>query len=558
MQEYFKELIKEILDKKLSKEKVSGLKNKLALKYKLKKPPTNTEVLLNAQLKDLPRLKKILLTKPIRTMSGVAVIALMTQPHKCPHGKCVMCPGGIGSAFGDVPQSYTGKEPATMRGIRNKYDPYLQVFNRLEQYTVLGHQFDKIELIIMGGTFPSFPKKYKEDFIKYSFKALNDFSKIFFKKNELDIVKFKQFFELPGDINSRKRINSIQIRILNLKNKKTSLEKEQLINETAKIRCVGLTIETRADYGRLKHGNEMLRLGATRVEIGIQSVYNDVLKKIHRGHAVEDTIESVRILKDFGFKINAHYMPGLIEDRKRDLEGMKQLFENPDFRPDMLKIYPCMVLKGTKLFDLYKNGRFKPITTKEAAELIAEFKKYIPEYCRVMRVQRDIPPKQAEAGVERSNLRQYVQKIMEKKNIRCRCIRCREVGRAKNIGKPFISIYTYKASNGTDFFISIMDKYNNLFGFCRVRFPSEYLRKEITKESVLIRELHVYGQLTEIGKKGKFQHKGFGKILLEKAEEIARKNKKNRMVVISGVGAREYYRKLGYKRQGVYMVKLLS
>lgn len=562
MRQYYKELIKEIKSKKLSREKISSLKNKLASKHKLRNPPTNIQVLLNADLKDIPTLKKYLLTKPTRTISGVAVVAVMTAPQKCPHGKCIMCPGGPSSAFGDVPQSYTGKEPATMRGIRNLYDSYLQVFNRLEQYVVLGHVPDKVELIIMGGTFPSFDKKYQEDFVAYAFKALNDFSKLFFKQNELDLVKFKEFFGLPGDIYDKKRAISLRKKILLIKTEKNkskiNLIKEQERNETAKIRCVGLTIETRPDYGKLEQGNEMLRLGATRVEVGVQSVYDDVLEKIKRGHTVQDSVNSIRVLKDLGFKINAHYMPGLIEDRKKDLNGMKQLFANQDFRPDMLKIYPCMVLKGTKLFDLYKKNKFKPISTEQAASLIAEFKQFIPEYCRVMRVQRDIPPKQAEAGVDRSNLRQYVDEFMRQNKIKCRCIRCREIGRAKKAGKPFIKVYLYNASKGKEFFISIEDKYGSLYGFCRLRFPSQFLRKEITKASALIRELHVYGPAIEIGKKGKFQHKGLGKKLLKKAEELAKQNKKTKVVVISGVGVREYYRKMGYKRQGPYMAKLLN
>jgi len=581
MKEYFEELIKEIKSKKLDREQISKLKNKLASKHNLKKPPTNIEVLLNAQLKDIAQLKKYIITKPTRTISGVAVIAIMTKPFSCPHAKkggpCTMCPGGPASVFGDVPQSYTGNEPATMRGIRNFYDPYLQVFNRLEQYVVLGHNPDKVELIVMGGTFPSFPKKYQEEFIMYSFKAMNDFSKMFYKKDSIDLVKFKEFFELPGDIYNKNRVKSIQRKLLNLKSlklnkevvekiiknkyKKTNtkkpsiqLEKEQVKNETAIIRCVGLTQETRPDYGKLVHGNEMLRLGTTRVEIGVQSVYEDVLKKIKRGHSVKDTIESIRILKDLGFKINAHYMPGLTS-RKRDLDGMKKLFDSSDFRPDMLKIYPCMVLKGTKLFDLWKKGKYKPLSTKKAASLIADLKQFVPEYVRIMRVQRDISPKVIEAGVKKTNLRQYVDKIIKDKNIICNCIRCREVGRAKKIAKPFISINSYEASKGQEFFISFVDKYNNLFGFCRLRFPFEQLRKEITKNSALIRELHVYGPATQIGKKGSIQHKGLGKQLVREAEKIARENNKDKMVVISGIGVKKYYKKLGYKKQGPYMVK---
>ena len=298
----------------------------------------------------------------------------------------------------------------------------------------------------------------------------------------------------------------------------------------------------------------MLRLGCTRVELGIQSVYDDVLEKIKRGHSVKDSVDSIRILKDLGFKLNFHYMVGLPGIGTRELDGLKELFLNEDFKPDMLKLYPCMVMKGTELYKEWKNGKYNPLTTEKAAEVIAEFKRYVPEYCRIMRVQRDIPSYATEAGPGRTNLRQYVNKILEDKKIKCRCIRCREIGRNIKKGKVKLKVFEYKASKGKEFFISLEDD-NSLYGFCRLRFPSEFLRKEITKDSALIRELHVYGELTELGEKGKVQHKGYGKLLLKKAEEISRKNKKNKIVVISGIGVREYYKNLLYKKEGAYMVK---
>lgn len=559
MEEFYKELIGIIKKEKPNKEKLNKIKIHLCKKYKLSRIPTNIEILIHAKKKD--NLK--IITKPTRTLSGVAVIAIMTSPKKCPHGRCIYCPGGPKSYFGNIPQSYTGKEPATMRAIRNRYDPYLQIFNRLEQYILLGHVPEKIELIIMGGTFPSFNKRYQENFIKYSFKALNDFSKMFFRKDVFLIDKFKKFFELPGEVADKKRVSNIHKKLLKLK-RTCKLENEQKKNESVKIRCVGLTIETRPDYGMLKQGNEMLKLGCTRVELGIQTTDNKILKKIERGHGVEDSITSTKILKDLGFKINYHIMPALPgSSLKKDLKMMKELFDNENFRPDMLKIYPCMVMKGTKLYRLWKQGKYKAITTKQAASLIAKFKKYVPEYCRIMRVQRDIPTYATEAGVDRTNLRQYIDEILKKKNIRCRCIRCREIGIAsKNrkikTEKPELKVYSYEASQGNEFFISaIYPKQDLLLGFCRLRFPSSSLRKEITKDSALIRELHVYGKLTEIGKKGSIQHKGLGKRLLKTAEQIAKQSNKKKMVVISGVGVRNYYKRLGYKKQGPYMVKKL-
>jgi|TARA_B100001964_G_C14247278_1_gene608081 elongator complex protein 3 len=559
------ELIKK---KKPSKKQIAIEKTRLCRKYHFKKIPTDIEIMLHADIKDIQKIRKFILTKPVRTISGVAVVAIMSKPFPCPHikkgfGPCIYCPGGPKSVFGTVPQSYTGKEPATRRAIRNKFDSYLQVINRLEQYIVSGHVLDKIELIIMGGTFPSFPKAYQENFIKYAFKAMNDFSSLFVNKDSnLNVIKFKEFFQLPGNIADKKRTKDIHNKLLKIKNsRKTTLEKEQIKNEKSDIRCVGLTIETRPDYGKLKQGNEMLRLGCTRVELGIQTVYDKVLEKIQRGHSVKDSIESTRILKDLGFKINYHVMPGLPGiTKKQDLDALKTLFKDENLKPDMLKIYPCMVMKGTKLFEQWKKSKYKPLTTKKAASLIAAFKQYVPEYCRIMRVQRDIPTYITSSGVDKTNLRQYVEKLCKQRNIKCRCIRCREAGFNNyiNLKNVTIKIIEYEASHGTEFFIAAEDRKNDvLFGYCRLRFPSQFLRKEITKDSALVRELHIYSPSVAIGSKSEdsYQHRGLGKKLLKKAEEIAKQNNKKKILVLSGIGAKEYYLKLGYKKDGPYMYK---
>ncbi|MCK4670135.1 MAG: tRNA uridine(34) 5-carboxymethylaminomethyl modification radical SAM/GNAT enzyme Elp3 [Nanoarchaeota archaeon] len=547
---FYKELETALKQKQLSKIELAKLKVKLCKKHNMKKVPTDIQVQLNTDVE--------LKTKPVRTGSGVAVVAIMTKPYKCPHGKCAYCPGGVGSVFGDVPQSYTGHEPATLRGIRNKYDPYLQVINRLEQYIVMGHLPEKIELIIMGGTFISYPKTYRDNFIKFAFKAMNDFSDVFFDDGELDIDLFKRLFEMPGEVGAPERVKRIHQRLLKMKgaSKDVKLETEQERNEDSMIKCVGLTIETRPDYAMLKHANEMLRLGATRVEVGVQSVYDEALQEIERGHTVLDTIKSFKILKDLGLKINAHYMPGLPGlSMKKDFEGMKQLFWDPSFRPDMLKIYPCMVIRGTKLYDRWKNEEYNPLTTDSAARLIANFKRHVPEYCRIMRIQRDISSREIEAGVKRTNLRQYIEKEMKKKKWKCKCIRCREpMPYFKRDGKQELIINNYEASGGQEFFISIEDR-NHIYGFLRMRLPAKALRKEITKDSALIRELHVYGAAAQIGKRGEIQHKGMGKLLLQTAEDLAKKNKKKKMVVISGIGVKNYYKKKGYKKEGPYMVK---
>ncbi len=560
MEPFYQELLTNLKEKELTEKQLSKLKRELCIKYKLKKIPTNIKILLNSPKEEFELIKKKLLTKPVRSISGVSPVAIMTKPDRCPHGKCTFCPGGLNSPFGDVPQSYTGHEPSTMRGIRNNYDAYLMVFNRLEQYVILGHSFDKIEIIVMGGTFTATPKEYQEEFIYNTFKAMNDFSELFFKGEEFDYLFFKEFFELPGDIKDQERTKRIQNKLLKHKiRNQTTLEEEQEKNETSKVRCVALCIETKPDWALLEHGNIMLRQGCTRVEVGVQSVYDEVLKIVNRGHDDAESRKSLQILRDLGFKVNVHYMPGLpLTDKEKDIAGMKKLFEDPAYRPDMIKIYPCMVGPGTALYYQYKQGKFNPLSTQEAAKRIVPMKKITPEYCRIQRIQRDVPTKMWEAGVDRTNLRQFIHQNYE---FKCRCIRCREPkGKDINWEKVEIKVIEYEASQGKEFFIAAEDVPQDLLiGFCRLRFPSQFLREEITPKSALIRELHVYGTATAIGDEGVVQHKGWGKKLMQKAEEIALQHGKNKMVVISGVGVREYYkRKLGYCKEGPYMVKVLK
>ncbi len=561
-----KELLEDIKEKLPSNQlELNRLKFRFLREHRLEKIPTNADLLAVAVPDERKQLHSLLSIKPIRLLSGVTVVAIMAKPLACKHGKCTYCPGGPGSVFGDVPQSYTGTEPATRRAVRNQYDPYLQVANRIEQYLATNKKPEKTELIIMGGTFPSFPRQYRHEFITYALKAMNDLGEAFFEHDRFLVEKFNDFFMLPGDIASQERTGVVHEKLLRMKHdKETTLETEQKRNETAAFRCVGMTIETRPDYGKLEQGNDCLGLGATRIELGIQTPYDDVHERTHRCHSTADSKESIRILKDLGFKINMHVMLGLPGvDKKRDLAAFKEYFENPDYRPDMLKIYPCLVVKGTVLYEQWKKGTFRPITTEEAAELTAEAKQYIPRYCRVMRVQRDIPSNRVDAGVQRTNLRQYVGWLMEKKGVTCRCIRCREAGimsMKKDIKgvQPELHVEEYKASSGKEFFISFEDKNKEvLFGFCRMRFPSQQLRPEITKNSALLRELHVYGEQTPLGAAGPVQHLGLGKMLLSEAEKIAKQNGRDKMVVISGIGVREYYRKLGYRQEGPYVVKRL-
>ena len=575
----------------LDKEGIAKLKIQLCKAHKVKKIPSDIEVLLHSTAEEVKRYRKRMQTKPNRSLSGVAPVAIMTSPWNCPHGRCTMCPGGIKSPFGDVPQSYTGKEPSTMRGIRAGYDPYLMVYNRLEQYVVTGHVADKVDLIIMGGTFTARPKRYQTEFVAYAFKAMNDFSEQFFTDEGFDLASFKEFFELPGEVGSTERTLRIHEKLLAQKGE-YNLEKEQARNETARIRCIGMTIETKPDWAFLDHANIMLEQGCTRVELGIQSVYDPQLAVIYRGHDVADNKKSIQVLKDLGFKLNFHMMiglptvagerevdeelahsfrvnkdlprliPGPKISREQDIEGLKTLFADEAWAPDMIKIYPCMVMPGTELLQDYKEGRFTPITTPEAADVIAESMRYVEPYCRVMRVQRDIPTYQIEGGVDKTNLRQYVDKVMEERGIVSKDIRAREVGRKKASKEPRIEMITqeYDASGGKEFFISIEDRANDtLYGFIRLRFPGQQLREEITKTTAIIRELHVYGSAVAIGKddQGSRQHKGYGTQLLHEAERVAKEAGYDHMLVISGIGVREYYRKFGYENEGPYVGKQL-
>ncbi|MBR9693427.1 tRNA uridine(34) 5-carboxymethylaminomethyl modification radical SAM/GNAT enzyme Elp3 [Candidatus Woesearchaeota archaeon] len=550
-------------EKDLSKEVIAQQKKRLCKELDVKAVPSDIAILTHLDGKDMDFAKEYLLTKPMRSQSGVTVVAIMTRPSRCPHGRCTYCPGGPGSAFGDTPQSYTGHEPATMRGMRAGYDAYVQVFNRLEQYIVGGHDPQKIELILMGGTFPHEDPAYQENFVRDAFQALNDFSSTFYADGNLLLDSFKDFFQLPGSVKDDERVKKIQENIISLKQKNTpSLEEVHSANETAQVRCVGLTIETRPSHGKLAHGNELLKLGCTRVELGIQTLHDDVLEAVHRDHTVQDSIESIADLRDLGFKLNFHIMlglPGMTADADR--KAAEQLFTNPDFQPDMLKLYPCMVMEGTPLYNDFKAGKFTPITTEDAAKLIADIMKLIPRYCRVMRVQRDIPTKVTEAGVDKTNLRQLVDARMEVQNVTSQDIRAREI-RDRPIKKAVLNVIGYEASGGEEFFISIDDpEQDAIIGFCRLRFPPRQLRDEFDVRTAIIRELHIYGKQAGIGVvgiEGSAQHKGFGSQLMHVAERIAREHGKEKLLVISGVGVREYYRKLGYERDGPYMGKKLK
>jgi elongator complex protein 3 len=521
----YREIIKLLLGiSSPTKKDLDYVKMKIAKEYRLTKVPSNAEIIQNLKPEEHFKLLPILKRKVVRTISGVTVVAVMTKPTPCPQEEpCAYCPGG---PVNGVPQSYTGHEPAALRGIQNEYNPYAQVKTRIDQLEAIGHKVDKIELIIMGGTFPSTPIEYQKGFVKQCLDAI-------------------------------------------IERESSSLDEAKKLAETSRIRNIGITIETRPDWAKQKQVDRMLSLGTTRVEIGVQNIYDDIYSRVNRGHTVKDVVEATQIMKDAGLKLVYHLMPGLPGSNfKRDIEGFRTIFTCPQFKPDMIKLYPCLVIKGTKVYDWWKKGDYLPYSTEEAAELIAELKRFIPPWVRIMRVQRDIPAKLIAAGVKLSNLRQIALEKLGREGRSCHCIRCREVGHRwlKDKIKPnpeCIEIQTIKeeASGGLEFFISAEDRINDvLIGYVRLRIPSEKAtRPEIANEnSAIIRELRVYGPLVPVGRhlSEAWQHQGYGGILLSEAERLSREEYKiNKMVVISALGTKQYYKQFGYNYDGPYVSK---
>ena len=517
-------------------------KRRLCSELGLKGFIRNSDILRQAKPSERKKLLFLLQKKPSRTVSGVAVVAAMTKPSKCPHGRCKYCPGGPDL---NVPQSYTGKEPATMRAIQYNFDPYLQTTFRLHQLKTIGHPVDKVELIVMGGTLTAQPLEYQEFFVKGCLQAMNDFAS---SDAALKKVGSAKFAEALG------------------KSKFGSMKSIQVRNETASVRCVGLTFEPRPDYCKKKEINSMLGFGVTRVEVGVQNPDDRVYKRVDRGHTVKDVVESTQQLKDSGLKVGYHMMPGILGNKpKLDLEAFRKIFTSQEFRPDMVKIYPCIILKGTEYYDGWVQGKFTPITTEQAVDLIVRVKEVMPPWVRTMRIMRDIPSNLVEAGIKSSNLGQLVYERMAEKHVKCKCVRCREVGRflAQGIEPNLKDIELvrrdYRASNGREIFLSFEDgKQDILIGFLRLRIPYKPFRPEISERSALVRELHVYGPMVELNEKPEFewQHRGFGRELLKEAELIAKKEFNSKEILVtSGVGVRDYYRKFKYAQKGVYMAK---
>ncbi|MDA7959218.1 MAG: tRNA uridine(34) 5-carboxymethylaminomethyl modification radical SAM/GNAT enzyme Elp3 [Nitrosopumilus sp.] len=484
---------------------------RICAKYSLPRIPANHEILSAAAGQGYHRLKSILLKKPAKTASGVAVIALMPKPYACPHGRCTYCPGGPEY---NSPNSYTGREPPALSAAGSGFDPVPQITSKLQRLVAFGHDTSKTELVIVGGTFLFMPAEYQERFIRSCYEALNG--------------------RASG-----------------------SLEGAQAANESAASRSVGLTIETKPDYCRPEHVDMMLRYGATRVEIGVQSLRERVYRATNRGHTYQDVLDAFQAARDAGYKICAHMMPGLpTMTPAEDVEDLARLFEDPALRPDMLKIYPALVVRGTPLYEQYAAGGYRPYTDEEAVSVISEAKARVPPWARIMRIQREITPGEIAAGPSHGNLRMLVHERMRRNGTRCRCIRCREPGPGGRAGVE-LRRTDYEASGGKEVFLSFEDGEGRIHAFLRMRRPGPRAHRPEMAGACVIRELRAYGRPVPVGERGgaEVQHAGLGRRLVREAESVASGMGARRMLVLSAVGTRIYYRKLGYSLYGPYMAR---
>ena len=451
--------------------------------------------------------------KPVRTLSGVTTVTVLTKPYPCP-GKCIFCPTDV-----RMPKSYLPDEPGAARAFQNDFDPYAQVTSRLESYRANGHPTDKIELLILGGTWSAYRRDYQEWFVKRCFDAMNQI--------ELD-----------------------------------SLEEAQRYNETGPHRNVGLVIETRPDEITPEEIAWLRYLGVTKVQMGAQSLDDEILALNQRGHTNAQTLQACAMLRAAGFKVVLHWMPNLLgatpESDRIDFERLWQ-----GYCPDEIKIYPCQLLENADLYHYWLRGEYRPYSTEELVELIADIKPSIPGYCRVNRVIRDIPSTHVVEGNRRTSLRQDVLAELKRRGQACGCIRCREVrGHKVDPRNLRLERLTYPAACSSEVFLQYLTEHEKIAGYLRLSLPqagAPELGLTDLAGAALIREVHVYGQSLAVGadQDGAAQHSGLGRQLIEEAERIARNQGFNRMAVIAAVGTRRYYLRRGFKMGELYMVKNL-
>ena len=510
-----------------------------------------------------------------KSNSGVAVVSLLTKPFPCP-GRCTYCP-----TEENMPKSYLSKEPAAARALMNDFDPYLQITNRLKALEMNGHPIDKIEMIVIGGTWSFYHPVYQEEFLIGCYRACNDYGK------ESSVFSSSALSSLPKGHQS-----SVNTEISRRPEDRLEyLLKLQDENERAKCRIIGLSIETRPDYITDFEIERLRALGVTKVEIGVQHLDDDVLKLTKRDMKIARVKRATEKLRNAGFKMVYHMMPNLHGSTpERDAAMFGELFSGEDFQPDMLKIYPCMVLEHSELYETWKQGGFTAYTDEELVEVVRGAKKFVPPYVRILRVYRDIPASYVKAGSTISNLRQVMDDDMKKNGWQCKCIRCREIREGEVNPEDFtLSRIEYRTKTGLELFLSFesdarseentrsglqavsprpdlvfspnLAPRTRLAAFTRLRLPDKHGENAllpVLRGAALIRELHTYGRHTAVGDAGKqSQHVGFGRRLLAEAERIAKDAGYSKLSVISGIGVREYYRKLGYNLEETYMVKSL-
>ncbi len=513
---FFEELSKELESGSIrNKDELQRAKVRLSKLYELDAIPGDVEILNYGDFSE--EIREVLRIKRTRSASGVAVVALMTSPERCPHGKCIFCPGGLEN---NSPQSYTGHEPAALRGRNNAYDPFNEVFSRLKQLETIGHDTTKVDAIVMGGTFTARSRKYQIEFVKGCYDGMN------------------------------REISS-------------SLTESMMLNEEAERRCVGLTVETKPDWFMEKDVDLSLSYGSTKVELGVQVLNEEILRLNNRGHGIDEITRSTAIARDAGFKIVYHLMPGMYgSSPEEDLRSFRTMISDSRFKPDMLKIYPTLVVKGTGLYHIWKRGEFVPMDSETASSLISAYLAEIPPWIRIQRMQRDIPVKFIEAGVKRSDLRNMAEERSRKNQIKTHEIRSREIGFTDSGSTNFtLNRLDYDAGGGREIYLSFENEEETLVGFLRLRVPSENAHRQELFDSTIVREIKVFGETVSVGTHASknWQHKGYGDALLAEAERISREELGlSKLLVISGVGVRPYFRKREYELLGPYMCKSLK
>ncbi|MDK2980680.1 MAG: elongator complex protein 3 [Chloroflexota bacterium] len=475
-------------------------------------------------LPESPDLLARIRMKPIRSLSGVSTVTVLTEPHDCP-GNCLFCPDDS-----QLPKSYLKEEPGAARAFQNHFDPFLQVQSRLESYRAIGHPIDKIELLILGGSWSAYEESYREWFVKRCLDAMNG-------------------------------------------SDAETLEEAQTRNQRADSRNVGLVVETRPDAITPRELAHMRRLGVTKVQMGAQSFDDAILKLNCRGHGVRETLDACALLRAAGFKIVLHWMPNLMgASPESDREDFGKMWSG-GFCPDELKIYPTQLLQEAPLYRFWQAGKYQPYTTQQLIDLIADIKPSIPIYTRVNRIIRDIPANYIQAGSLRSSLRQDVKLELERRGQRCRCIRCREIrGKAVDAEQLILDDFVYQPADAEEHFISFATADDRLAGYLRLSLPKAASAEraemragldEVLPElrgAALIREVHIYGQSLEVGseKAGAAQHSGLGKRLLEEAGRIAGEHGYHKLAVIAAIGTHLYYQKRGFKKEHLYMTKSID